>query len=140
MKSTLSRSLSVMNSERYPPPCPLSHRIRQPQPQQEPQPQPWPQPQPQPQHWLIQRGNPGKQAAATAGQQGNHPIQHAKAEPAKRQGGGGSQQKADWQARERLLRFHIWLWVNLRGTVIMHRALALMRGKLCGRGKTRTKL
>jgi hypothetical protein len=92
-----------MNSERYPPPRPLSHSTRQPQPHDQQQQQ-----QPQPQNRLLPRGNYGKQAAATAEQQGNCPSQQAKAKRAERRGGGGSQQKADWQAKERMLRSHSW--------------------------------
>ena len=64
VKLTLSVSLPVMNSGRYPPSRPLSHSTRQPQQQQQQQQQ-----QPQPQHWLLPRENFGMQAAATAEQQ-----------------------------------------------------------------------
>jgi len=43
------------------------------------------------------------QATTTAEQQGNCPSQQAKAERTERRGGGGSQHKADWPAKERLL-------------------------------------
>ena len=125
VKLTLSGSLPVMNSERYPLPRPLFHITRQPQPQ------PQQQQQPQPQHRLLPRSNSRKQAAATAEQQGDRPSQQAKAKRAERRAGGGGQQNADWQAKERLLRSHN---LDLKGTAVMHRGIDTHEGEAVWQG------
>ena len=92
----------------------------------------------QPQHQLLTRGNfNGKQAVATAEQQlaSNSPSQEA-SRTGRAAGGEGSQQKADWQAKERLLRCHnLVVGIPQGQDHLCTEALALMRGKLCGRGK-----
>ena len=62
---------------------------------------------------------------------GSHPIQQVKAEWAERRG-GGSQQKAGWQAEERLLRSHD---LDLRDTAVMHRAIGTHEGEAVWQGE-----
>ena len=113
MKLTLFGSLPIINSERNPPPRPRSHSTRQPQPQQ------------QHQHRLLPRGNSGQPSSRATVRASKQKRNGLSAE-------GGSQQKADWKAKERLLRSHN---MDLRDTAVMHRGIGTYEGEAVWQGE-----
>jgi len=84
---------------------------------------------------LLLRRNSRKQAAATAEQQGNRPSQQAKAERAERRGRRQPTKGRLAGQRKIATVSQFGCGDTSEAQLLCTEALALIRGKLCGRGK-----
>ena len=80
---------------------------------------------------MLPRGNSGKQAAATAKQQGNRLSQQAKAERAEE----AANQRSIGRPKKDCYSLTIWLWGHLRGTAVIHRGIGTRVGEAVWQGK-----
>jgi len=84
---------------------------------------------------LLPRGNSGKQAAATAKQQGNRPSQQAKAERAELLAEEAANKRPTGRPEKDCYGLTIWLWGHLRGTAVMHRGIGTHEGEAVWQGE-----